>query len=897
MNPPPSTTEGGFNPLRLEEPFVQQSTTVSRNSKGGSTPSRGTTASPSSGAIANEISRPPHTAVERGCRVATLSLEFGDEYIGETITNGGLAVPHGRGVLKSTSGQHEYDGEFAYQSRDGHGKLTTDRFKLWCKWKMNRPDGATSALLEYADGNKYSGFLSFHQDTSAAQQLSRSTHSRLSKFSIWLQTSTPIREGWGEYVDRSGDRYFGQWANNLPNGFGCYMTLSGDRYVGLLQNGKFHDTGTLFLRSPAIGKAPGALPDGVKFVQTAGSKQGDAGVVEKRTELSTSDYTFGRVSQAVRDGNDCAGSLEALKQRWGGVIYDGVWEAGRFIGEGHVTLPCGSRISAVWKDFRSPTNGRLSVSTSSNPNSQHNKDSNVHMRGWTQCFHWESLLCGICEDLKANRYSACATYRERLKSARTQDEVQSILGDFCDSENTLVNALKVFRRCFFFLHGTCGKGSEVGSGLGSNKLGWCHAGNQLGVCIHHARGRRICVADVDLAMTDVVSFVHSVERWTMEMLGESPMADRDTNLSYMRRILDTVLQDVHDILFNLYAQAYSEEDNILSTVLDRLRERTTLDDLGVNFARQQTAEELFDPYADAIHSIERLARGSRTYTGKLRVLAQWSMEIDLSTRLAQMSVDDGSLLQLSRSGKQLASGSADDLIPIHQYVLMKAKLPHLFAHTTLLADLSSEDMFMEFTSQENFFIITLQACTMLLAKLHPLLRDECMVLAPPHLFEERLRLCAQSIRRLVGLYLEAVSAKPATAADVCCTTEVEGLDRVVLGYLKAWLPEALDSVAAQCYVPADGMEQLIPLADVITTEETRDMALLLERSCPCWVHTCVGWRPRTFYLSCICVLCLLAVVSLTHWWSLSIHLYSSKNTVSGRKCMRELLAFHHLLCS
>ncbi|KEG13210.1 putative protein kinase [Trypanosoma grayi] len=749
---------------------------------------------------------------EGGQQNRSITMEFGDEYFGDVKVDRGSVIPHGRGTLQSPLGKHCYVGDFVNRSRDGYGKLVTERYVLWSKWKMNRPDLTSSARIDYANGNKYCGFLSLRQDNAAAQNLSRSQRTRLSKFSIWAQTTTPVRERWGELVGANGDRYFGQWEEDLPCGFGCLVTASGDRYVGLFEAGKFHDTGTFFSLSFGMCNASSSLLDGVGFVLAFDQTQ--QLVIETRDEESEKSKYHG-------------------KKRWCGVVFDGVWEKGKFIGEGHVTLPCGSRVSAEWKSASYATNGRLFVGAA-NARTQ----TGMNARGWFQCFHWEPLLCGAYEESKVQEYTSCASYRDRLNSASTQEEVQAVLSDFCSNQGSVRNALKVFRRCFYFLHGTCGKSNEIGSGLGSNKLGWCYLRNAYGGCIHRGRGRPISVADVDLAMTDIMSFVRSMERWVVEMLGDAAVADSSSETFVARRIVDYVMRDVHDVLFNLYVHAYGDEDAALSLSLERLREHTTLDDLGVDFARQQSVERLFDPYADAIYSIEQLGRRVHTFTGKLRVLAQWSKEIDLAARLAQVSLDDRSLSILPRSCTHMESGSADDLLPIHQYVLIKAKLRHLYAHTKLLVDLSGEDMLMEFTSRENFFVTTLHACASMLSNLHPLLRDESRVLAPSSLFEDRLRSAVKSLKRLTNCFLDAYVSHTGEACDI---TDADVLHDIAAGYLKAWLPEAIDVLSAQvtAYHSKSGLP--VPIAGLLQTARARKMVRLDECQCPrsvalfCWL--------------------------------------------------------------
>ncbi|EKF31046.1 protein kinase, putative [Trypanosoma cruzi marinkellei] len=766
------------------------------------------------------VSSSPENKPEKMC----ITMEFGDEYNGEVKMDRGTAIPHGYGTLQSSSGMHCYVGGFVNRSRDGDGKLLTERYVLWSKWKLNRPDTTNQARIDYPDGSKYCGFLTWRQDNAAAQYPSRGPKIRHSKFSTWVQMNTPVRERWGELVGAKGDRYFGQWENNLPSGFGCLVTTGGDRYVGLFEEGKFHDTGTLFSLHYGRQNACHSLLDGATF----------AGLHEAHSRQATE---MGEGNEKENEENDHAESILAMKgvekERWGGVIFDGVWEKGRFVGEGYATLPCGTRIFAEWKSSTYPTNGRVFLGSFYN-----RSQAGMNARGWFQCFHWEPLLCGACEELKAQEYAACALYRERLHSATTQEEVQAVLADFCGNQGAVRNALKLFRRCFYFLHGTCGKSSEIGAGLCLNKLGWCYLRKTYGGCIHRRHGRPILVGDVDLAMTDIISFVRSVERWVVAMLGDAAVADNSSEIFVARRVLDYVLRDTHDVLLNLYLHAFKEEDASLFVALERLREQTTLDDMGVMFARQQSEEQLFDPYADAIHVIEQLERNVHTFTGKLRVLAQWSREIDLAARLAQVNLDDKSLSLLPRRQMHLESGSADDLLPIYQYVLIKARLRHLYVHAKLLVDLSSEDMFMEFTSPENFFVTTLHACTTILASLHPLLRDNCQILAPSSFFEEQLRSAIHSVKRRATHFLDVFSAQ---TSEICAVYDADELRDIAVGYLRAWLPETLDALSTWHCMQTEKNSVILKVSELLNSAMAKKFSHLHDRQCPrsvaifCWL--------------------------------------------------------------
>ena len=700
----------------------------------------------------------PQPQIER----RTITMEFGDEYTGEVVKmpNTNYFVPHGQGTLHSLTGGHSYVGDFKFRLREGYGKLVTNDFFLWCKWKDNRPDWSSSVRIDYTNGEKYCGYLAAVTDPQLQAKVKKDKIP-LSKFSHWVRTTVLVRERWGEMVFADGSRYFGQWESNSPDGFGCAHLANGDRYIGNWWKGKYHGAGTLF------------------------------------------------------------SSKQSKRLTGGGLVYDGIWEKGVFDAEeGHVTFPCRTRLTGEWKNSVQAATASI----------HHPTKAECGIR-WLNSFQWETLLCGCNEGAKNRDIAAAIPLRNQLLKASSKEEVESISRQVIKENASVTNSLKIFRRCFYFLYGTCGSSGEIGAGLGNNRLGWCYVRSCFGGCIHRGHGKPIESSDIDGALGDVSSFVSSLRRWVDELVGEQGsqvIYDWDADVTICRHLLDIVLADVHQPLFNLYVQVYRKEQVALTASVRRLS-GITPDDLGVLFGRHGDEEKLFSPYEDAIRSLQALSK-SYSLNAKLNCLKKMSADIDLSTRLGQMKLEGDQLTRLSTfvknrresTGESLAhmsitsreqggeaeamaplisqalsvqSGSTDDLLPIHQYVLLEAAVPYLYSHVQLLLDLSADERFIDGTSQDAFCITTLQACTTIMPQLHKNIRDKQKVITPLTAYEKRvedsLSFDTEEALTAVLLWLPSVFA---TMGSVSLPL-TRGVDNVVcLPVMDAEDPENEDDV-------------------------------------------------------------------------------------------------------
>ena len=183
-----------------------------------------------------------------------IQMEFNDEYVGEAAMHPATKqiVPHGKGALQSFSGKHCYVGDFAMRVRCGNGKIATEKYVLWCRWKDNRPDFVVSARIDYTNGDKYCGYLQAVTENALVSLLrSNGLINTMSKFSVWVNTTVMKKDRWGELVYSNGSRYYGQWDADEQSGFGCFVHTNGDRYIGMWDHGKYDGRGVLFVSKGA----------------------------------------------------------------------------------------------------------------------------------------------------------------------------------------------------------------------------------------------------------------------------------------------------------------------------------------------------------------------------------------------------------------------------------------------------------------------------------------------------------------------------------------------------------------------------------------------------------------------------------------------------------------------
>lgn len=680
--------------------------------------------------------------------VETILGEFGDSYTGEVSMHPSAMtkVAHGQGTLESRSGNHRYAGAFHYSLREGYGRQDTGRWTLRCKWAQNRPDVTSAVRVDYPNKDAYIGYVELVATDPKAFQLKG-----VSKFSQWVAATTPIRKGWGEMVSGAdGGRYFGMWLDNERHGFGCW--LRGPlNFVSSASPAALAATAANALHGP-----PSSAPGGE----------------ERHVGMYVRGYLHGAGVSFPSSGS----------------AVDGHWVKGVLTGPAEVTFPGGVRLNAEWHDALNFVRGEISL-----------PDRSAAARKWTPTSMFEPLLSGASDGAKRQAQTESEPMKRALTQATTTSDVERAVEALFARVQLLSSCLKMARRMFYFFYGSCGDSAHRGSGQKNNPLGWCTQRKQCGGCIHLSRGGEPYTdATLTAALSDIHSFVLSCRHFALSLVGDQAaevVRNLEADIVVSRKVLDLLLPGIHDLILNVFLQAHLPKHHDVSRALKRLK-GVSLDDVGANFGRYDAEERLFEPYTDAIHTLKGFCEAP-TLTGKLDLLRRWSHDIDISTRMSQVRLHEDALVRVANVKRQdltaaasfvapnsmmdaaatasrypsssanliseddhvggagsppaagpppsdmsrafnVEVGSADDLLPIHQYTVIAAQLPVLSAHTELVAAFADEDYLVDHTSQDCFCVTTLHACVSILPELYPEIRDTSNVVTPPSVLAKRL---------------------------------------------------------------------------------------------------------------------------------------------------------------
>jgi len=648
-------------------------------------------------------------------------------------------IPNGFGELHSENGGHTYTGYFKDGTRDGQGHLVIGRYMIWGFWKENRIDINSSVRFDSLETLvKYRGFVRVVTDKSV-----RADPSKLSTFSIYVAQTSFIREGWGEAVYPDGRHVFGRWENDELCGFGTQITPNdGERYIGMFHNSKFHGFGVLFLPSGAI--CEGDWLNGT-FKNTAG-----AITIPNRCVLTgqfTERAAFGKVSLTLLDAANHSredvdtGLSFVTRAQYESLFF---WATNpQILREEAIQLavPILAMIENLEDD--NPMTAVATVEKEIRLKLSKTRRFDNALRVAQRVIFFQYGSCGSPSHVRSGCGRATlGILTNHFVNNNNNNNSNNKDGSSKDNKNNKKDSSKT----------TTGNNNNNTTKplLASDAIGWCET-QKTGGCIHTGSGTPINSNTAKQLFDDMLSFSASCRKYwaTLLQIGRqireanqhksSSSAshheqnnsseyydDGDDQVVTETEVLNAVSRASFDAIYgacrkltkNVFNHAFYYEQTAAEAALERLRD-VTLNDVGINFARQSD-DGLFDIYADATRTLEQ-SFASNVPTDILHGLHKWSQCIDSATRESQA-----------------VAGSADDLIPIHQFVLLRAKIPQLVPMTKLVSWLGEQPCFVEPTSAESFCLTTLQACVAMLHDLRANIRDTDGVLQSPSALEARV---------------------------------------------------------------------------------------------------------------------------------------------------------------
>lgn len=729
-------------------------------------------------------------------------------------------IPHGIGELMSDSGRQTFTGYFVQGQRDGIGQLVTSRFMLWGFWKHNTVDVASSVRLDSLETLvKYRGFVRMvTNDGNLKSELldlqSLSKTGLLSPFSAWVATARFVREGWGEAVFPDGRHVFGRWENDQLFGFGTQLTPDGERFVGMFHQSKFHGFGVLFLPNGAV--CEGDWNAGV-FKNANGAL-----TIPNRCVLSgqfTDRNAFSRVNIQLLDSSSThtredieTGLSYVARTHYNSLFF---WATNAAVLREEALQQAVPLLALVEQQtdprsaaklLESEIRARL-IKTKRFDNAVRIAQRIIFLM-WGSCGSPSYIHSGngrTALGIMPSRTGAHAPLDGSILAASSTSRVS-----FSGVRNGGLSGGGGGAAASSSLSSSAaaggGDGSSATAGLATNPgvkpvapnqaLGWCET-QRSGGCIHSGTGHPITPQTARQLFEDMLSFSTSCRRYwaqlfeiardirrtnsgknnpaTSQQRDDEADDDEDNSVLDSEELLNIVSRAAFDAIFgacrrlaiNVFSHAFYAEQVSAETALERLRD-VTLNDVGIEFARQSD-DVLFDIYADATRELER-SFVSQVPTDILHGLHRWSMTIDSATRESQT-----------------AGGSADDLIPIHQFTLLRAKIPHLVPMTKLVSWMGEQPCFVDPTSAESFCLTTLQACVSMLGDLRSNIRDTQGVLQSPSALEARVD-DTLSLLDDQSVPVQIVRR----AADYCANMLV-----LLLGHRQQFLKEITTTVTSQ----------------------------------------------------------------------------------------------------
>ena len=160
-----------------------------------------------------------------------MEYENGDKYEGEFKNN----LKEGKGIMNYNNGDI-YDGEWKNDLRDGKGKMIYEEKKeeFEGEWENDKEKNGEGMIIYKDNINDNGIYIGKLINSKRECEYGIMNYNNGDKYEGEFKNN--LREGKGIMNYNNGDKYEGEWKNNLREGKGIYYYNNNDKYEGEYKN-------------------------------------------------------------------------------------------------------------------------------------------------------------------------------------------------------------------------------------------------------------------------------------------------------------------------------------------------------------------------------------------------------------------------------------------------------------------------------------------------------------------------------------------------------------------------------------------------------------------------------------------------------------------------------------
>ena len=195
-----------------------------------------------------------------------------------------------------------------------------------CTAKFSNSSG-NSYKVKFRDGSPYFAVMEFSNDGVYEGEVAY--------IDLDAGGKGTVRQGQGTWTHPNGEKYVGEWKDNMAHGQGTWTHPNGEKYVGEWQSNKKHGQGTW------------THPDGGKYV----------GEWQSNKKHGQGTWTHPDGGKYVGEWKDDMSHGQGVETYSDGSEYVGEWQSNKKQGQGTFTYSNGDKYVGEWKDDMSHGQG------------------------------------------------------------------------------------------------------------------------------------------------------------------------------------------------------------------------------------------------------------------------------------------------------------------------------------------------------------------------------------------------------------------------------------------------------------------------------------------------------------------------------------------------------------